>query len=419
MGKRIGIFGAGVAGLHLGLFLRQHDVEATIFTDRTPEEYAQARLLNTAAHHGDTLRREALLGVDHWQGWEYTHHRYFLNGPDRRGARFEGSLSSPSRLIDHRVYLPQLMNDFLARGGRIVHVSLGSKDFTGDAYTSFDLLAVCTGNGPLDHLFEHQPELSPFHRPQRLIAAGLFRGIAEDDVKGAGFCLNLGIGEIIECSPTLTFGGSATTIIFEAVPGKELEILAKLKYEDDPRGYLKAVLNTLRRYHPALAERVDEKRFDLANGPRDLLQGAVTPTVRNSHVVLGSGTIALAVGDAHVLVDPVMAQGANISSHSAWVVGEEIVAADRFDETFVERVQQRRMARSLGASEWTNYMLRSLKDPPAELHQLLQAMSTDRQLADEFTANFNHPETQWSRLSHPANIRAWIRSQMPDLLGAA
>ncbi|MFD2272594.1 hypothetical protein ACFS07_19445 [Undibacterium arcticum] len=31
MNKRIGIIGAGTAGLHLGLFLRQHDVDVTIF----------------------------------------------------------------------------------------------------------------------------------------------------------------------------------------------------------------------------------------------------------------------------------------------------------------------------------------------------------------------------------------------------
>ena len=32
--KNIGIVGAGVAGLQLGLFLRQHGIPATIYTDR-------------------------------------------------------------------------------------------------------------------------------------------------------------------------------------------------------------------------------------------------------------------------------------------------------------------------------------------------------------------------------------------------
>jgi 2-polyprenyl-6-methoxyphenol hydroxylase-like FAD-dependent oxidoreductase len=34
----IGIVGSGIAGLHLGLFLRQHGISATIYADRTPDE---------------------------------------------------------------------------------------------------------------------------------------------------------------------------------------------------------------------------------------------------------------------------------------------------------------------------------------------------------------------------------------------
>jgi thioredoxin reductase len=41
MEKRIGIIGAGVAGLHLGLYLRQHETSATIITDRTAEQIAR------------------------------------------------------------------------------------------------------------------------------------------------------------------------------------------------------------------------------------------------------------------------------------------------------------------------------------------------------------------------------------------
>ena len=53
MEKRIGIIGAGVAGLHLGLYLRQHDTSATIITDRTAEQIARGRLPNTAPISAD------------------------------------------------------------------------------------------------------------------------------------------------------------------------------------------------------------------------------------------------------------------------------------------------------------------------------------------------------------------------------
>ena len=35
---KIGVVGAGIAGLHLGLLLQQAGIEATIFTEHTPEQ---------------------------------------------------------------------------------------------------------------------------------------------------------------------------------------------------------------------------------------------------------------------------------------------------------------------------------------------------------------------------------------------
>ena len=66
MKREIGIIGAGVGGLHLGLYLRKHGVDATIITDRTPEDYVGAKLFNTVAHHFTTVEREDHLGVNHW-----------------------------------------------------------------------------------------------------------------------------------------------------------------------------------------------------------------------------------------------------------------------------------------------------------------------------------------------------------------
>ena len=66
MARNIGIVGAGIAGLHLALYLQKHGVDATIITDRAPEDYRNSRLLNTVAHHHVTIAREDYLGVNHW-----------------------------------------------------------------------------------------------------------------------------------------------------------------------------------------------------------------------------------------------------------------------------------------------------------------------------------------------------------------
>ena len=44
----IGIIGGGVGGTHLGLFLRQHGVSATIYSAKTPAEHLAARITNVS-----------------------------------------------------------------------------------------------------------------------------------------------------------------------------------------------------------------------------------------------------------------------------------------------------------------------------------------------------------------------------------
>ena len=118
MGSSIGIVGSGVSGLHLGLFLRAHDVPVTIYADKEPDAIRAGKLLNTVAHHHHTLERERALGVDHWDVGEYGYvcHHHCIAGE----VRFRGDFEHPSSAIDYRVYLPRLMEDFQERGGELV-----------------------------------------------------------------------------------------------------------------------------------------------------------------------------------------------------------------------------------------------------------------------------------------------------------
>ncbi len=112
MRRRIGIVGAGIAGLHLALYLQKHGVDATLITDRAPDEYRGIRLLNTVAHHHVTIAREDYLGVNHWNDpkHHYYYHDHFFNFP--QPISFRGYFSRPSRAVDYRIYLPALMKDF-------------------------------------------------------------------------------------------------------------------------------------------------------------------------------------------------------------------------------------------------------------------------------------------------------------------
>ena len=140
-------------------------------------------------------------------------------------------------------------------------------------------------------------------------------------------------------------------------------------------------------------------------GPGDLAQAAVTPVVRRGYADLGGGKYAIALGDAHVTVDPLTAQGANIGSYSAFALADAIVESDAFDLAFCHEIERSRSARILGASRWTNAFLQ----PPDEARmELMVAMSRDRQLADEYYDNFNRPEEQWERVGSAEGIRNWL-----------
>ncbi|MBR8743043.1 styrene monooxygenase subunit StyA [Nocardiopsis sp. MG754419] len=405
MNKRIGIIGAGTAGLHLGLLLRRHGVDTTILTDRTPDQQRAARLPNTVAHHAVTVERERALDVDHWPVEEYGYGRHeYRVGPEP--LRFSGALHAPSRAVDYRIYLPRLMEDFAQRGGALEFGRLSPDDLPRLA-ARFDLLVVCTGRGAFSEVFERDPEYSPFTAPRRALCAGLFTGVAQQPGRAVTFHIAPGAGEMIEI-PTWTRGGLATALVIENHFGSALEALATRPYEDDPEGYLAMMLDLFREYYPGCLERIDTAAFDLADGPLDILQGDVTPVVRRGHAVLDDGTLVVSLGDAHATVDPILGQGANMASHAAWVLGEEIVAQEVYDTRFVEHVDRRRADRVLSATRWSNHMMENLTAPTPEFQEFLGALSQGGTLTDEFTDAFNYPERAWDLLASPERTAVWI-----------
>lgn len=402
MARNVGIVGAGIAGLHLALYLQKHGVDATIITDRPPEDYRDIRLINTVAHHHVTLAREDYLGVNHWSDPKdhYYYHDHVFNFP--QPLSFRGDFSKPSRAVDYRLYLPALMKDFANRGGKIEYRRIEERDIR-PLVARFDLLVVSTGKGPLGQLFTYRPEHTPYSQPQRRLCVGLYTGVRQPDPMNVTLSVSPGHGEMIVI-PTVTFGGIANALLMENVPGGDMEELATLSYDDNPKHFLKVLLGKLEKHHPTTYDRIDTARFDLAQ-PQDLLQGGVVPTVRNTMVEFDDGKCALALGDVHAVVDPMMGQGANVASYAAFVLGEEIVNAEALDARLCEKIDLKRQDRVLAASRWTNVMLQ----PPSEsLGMLIGAMSQNQALANEFTENFNYPDRQWDRISTPQRIQAWI-----------
>jgi 2-polyprenyl-6-methoxyphenol hydroxylase-like FAD-dependent oxidoreductase len=399
----IGVVGAGTAGLHLALFLQKHGLEPTLYAERSADELRAGRLPNTVAHHHRTRARERELGVNHWDdtGPAYARHCHFFGG--EQPLRFPGDFSAGSLAVDYRLYQPRLLEDFEERGGRVEYGTVGAGDLAGLALRH-DLLAVGTGRGGLSDLFPPIPGRSPYDGPQRVLSAGLYTGIAYSDPNCVTFAVSPGHGELTEI-PLETFEGNATTLLFENIPVGDLAELGTTPYDADPKAYEALVLEKLRVHYPPVFERVDPSSFGLTR-PSSILQGSVTPTVREGYAQV-DGTFAVAVGDGHVVVDPVVGQGANAASFSAWTLGEAILEGGPFDEAFCRRVDERRLPFVMGVFDWTNAML---APPPPHVLELIGAMSQNKALCDDFTENFNNPDRQWAHLQSPEATAAYIGS---------
>ena len=341
-----------VAGLHLALLLQKQGIGVTLYSDQTAAQLASGRMLNTVALHNTTVQREQALGVDHWDLAEYGYfcHHHYIGGP--RPLSFPGAFAAPSRAIDYRVYLPRLLADFTGARRRLPGRAAGQPGGGRPA------VGAARPRGRRHRQGRHQRDVPGRPRqvavppPQRLLCAGLYHGIAPAEPKGVTMSIAPPHGELLEI-PTFSADGHVTVLLFENVPGGDTEVLADAKYDEDPAAFERLVLEKVRAHHPQVFARVDGARFGLTR-PEDLLQGAVPPVLREDYAVLPNGRVVIALGDAHSVVDPVVGQGANSASDSAWELGTVIGEDPNFDERFARKVAARRANRVQAISDWTN-----------------------------------------------------------------
>jgi len=398
----IGIIGAGVAGLQLGLFLRQHGIDATIYAEKAPEQHLAGRLSNIVIRSAPTRARERFLGVNHWDAAHVDLLRLNFHVGGERPFAFSGQYAQPVMVVDMRIYYARLLEDFALRGGGVVLGALQAADVQQRA-AEHDLMVVAAGRGSLAKMFPRLPAHSPFRTPQLLCVAGLYRGIAYPQPLAVDIASVPGHGTIFVL-PLFSFESHLTSVGFFISPGGAFEVLKRQRYADDPRGFEAAVLGLLRDYAPPLYARVDPSAFRLAR-PLDLCHAAITPTVRRGYIQLPNGTFAVALGDAHVLTHPITGQGANTASHAAWVLGQAIRDDHTYDEAFCRRVEEQIWAYAGPVAEACNA---ALGPPAAHADELFVAAAHHQAIADAYANGFNHPDKFWEIQSSPERTAAFL-----------
>ena len=388
--KDIGIIGGGVAGLQLALSLQKDGIPATLYAERTPEQQRACRLSNMVARNACTRARERELGVNHWDSQSHDMVRLAMTVRGPRSFSFSGRMMSPAHAVDMRIYWARLLEDFASGGGSVVIHTVQASELDSLA-SQHELVVVASGRASLSALFPRVPEHSPFTAPQRLATAALYRGIAYSEPRALEVFVNPGHGEILAV-PYVSFEPGLTGIGILGTGQGAFASLRHVRYDDDPRAFCRSVLAILREYAPSLFERIDAARFDLAR-PSDLGYAAITPTVRRGFTALSKGRYAVALGDAHIVIDPITGQGANNASHAAAVLSAAIRNSQTFDRAFCERVETAICSHSVPVSDAANARL---MPPEPHFRELLAAASRHQAVADLYANGYNDPEGFWA-----------------------
>lgn len=410
---RATIVGAGQGGLHLAFGLLQDGWEVTILTDRTPDEYRAMGLLSSHTLQQRSVALEAAAGIDVYDG--LTDNRsagvdFALSLDGREVALgFRGDFEAPATAIDLRLKYALLLERFAARGGRVVHRAATVADLE-ELTARGEAVFVAAGKGELSRLFEVDEARTVYDRPQRRLMIAMFDGmrvLRPEQQDRISFLFRPGLGEIFLGPNVHKDDRAVRTILIEAVPGSEMDLLDQVT---DGTSAVAVAQEIVTRFAAWEAEAVTALTLTDA---RAFLRGALRPCVRRPVATLPAGSEVFGLGDVTIVNDPVAGQGGNCATHGV----DHLLGALRehdggaldgdwyqatFDD-FWEREGQYFVA-------FSNLLL----EPPGEPAQLiLGASAGSRAVADAFGATFAEPERLVRATASLESAQAFVAAADP------
>ncbi|WP_158647253.1 styrene monooxygenase/indole monooxygenase family protein [Actinoplanes sp. ATCC 53533] len=412
--RKILIVGAGQAGLQLALSLLTHGYEVAVVSATTPEQIRAGRPQGIPALFAPALATER----------GYRLNLFGTATPPLYGARvtvagpsgwpvlaFNAELERPGRCTDLRVKTAAWLELAEQRGATVIYQQVTAQDL--DVITAdggFDLAIVAAGCGDLTNVFGTDPVRTVHDRPQRVVAGAYVQGLRPDPHWAdthLEFHTVPGIGELLVV-PAVSLSGPCHALAFEALPGGPADQWPGAAI--DPEKILDLIVDLVHTFTPWVAERVRQVRLGDPNGA---VYGRVHPRVRHPVAHLPSGGIAMGLGDALIVNDPVGGQGANLAAKAAAFTVGAILAhgMQPFGEAWMNATFEAFWS-SHGAAATT--LTNTLLSPPApHMMELFAVSAGNPQVAARFAAGLADPaDMTW--FTHPDAAASYLATVTKD-----
>ncbi|RYE72396.1 MAG: FAD-binding oxidoreductase [Oxalobacteraceae bacterium] len=399
--RKIGIVGAGQAGLQLGIGLLRCGYQVVMTSNQTASQMQAGRVTSSQCMFDRALQNECALALNFWddappvEGIQFS-----LVTGGNTALKWSSRLDKPAQSIDQRVKMPRWMAEFEKAGGelRIADVDVAGLEVL---QRECDLVIVASGKGDIGRLFERDDARSVFDKPQRALALTYVQGMKRRDQHSAvSFNLIPGIGEYF-VFPALTLSGPCEIMVFEGLVGGPMDRWSAIK---SPAEHLSESLRLLRELVPDEFERAKDV---VLTDDLGVLTGRFCPTVRKPILTLPSGALVLGMGDSVCLNDPITGQGSNNASHCATAYQAAILEhGDRpFDAAFMQASFDRYWDYAQFVVGWTNNML---MPPPDHIAKILSKAQSDPRIAHWFANGFNDPRSYFPTITEPALTDAFL-----------
>jgi 2-polyprenyl-6-methoxyphenol hydroxylase-like FAD-dependent oxidoreductase len=311
------IVGAGLTGLVLAHRLLTHSVDVTVANANSSEDLRRGGAQMTQLTLPTALGMERTLNLDHWVDQSHYFQTVSLTTctSDGNAYGFTGDLGAAGAAVEPRVKLPDLLEYFEDRGGKVVIHGITLSDI--QVFTNmFDAIVITVGAGELGQLFPADPS-RPLAAEQQVVSQVYLRRFPEASADVEVYSL---AGGEVYVVPILTYEGIAHSVMVAARPGAD-NLLDLSTVKDRRRDVHALLAERLPRLLPELGARFNEAEL---SDPRDTLLSTVTPVVRAPVARVGKGFVA-GLGETVVTTEPRTGQGWSLSTKIGFHTADRMV----------------------------------------------------------------------------------------------